>query len=158
MDLAELNLTSEQLDAVQKYAQSEADKVRTEKTKTIKELESKIPVVEAQKSEAEIMLEKRIKELEDKQIEYAKQEQSQSFRKKLKEEGLDEELADYFKDDADMTKVKGILGKALLDNSYKPEGHPSNQGITKADYQKMSYLDRVKLMKSNPALYSSLSK
>ena len=43
MELKELNLTEEQLEGVNKIIQSETDKVRTEYSKKIKDLESKLP-------------------------------------------------------------------------------------------------------------------
>jgi hypothetical protein len=42
MDIKELGLTAEQLDAVQKYAQSEADKVRTNSSKQLKDVNEEL--------------------------------------------------------------------------------------------------------------------
>lgn len=42
MELTELNLTEEQLTAVQKYAQSEADKVRTKYSQDLKDAQAEL--------------------------------------------------------------------------------------------------------------------
>ncbi|MGU8429467.1 hypothetical protein ACV3N5_14715, partial [Clostridium perfringens] len=59
--LEELNLSEEQLEGVQKYLQSEGDKIRGKYSKQIKELESKLP---KEKTEEELAFEKRVAELE----------------------------------------------------------------------------------------------
>jgi hypothetical protein len=41
--------------------------------------------------------------------------------------------------------------------SFKPETHKSNQGITKEDFKKMNYQERVALSESNPTLFDALS-
>ena len=53
--LEELNLSEEQLEGVQKYIQSEGDKIRGKYSKQIKELESKLP---KEKTEEELAFEK----------------------------------------------------------------------------------------------------
>ena len=67
MELNELNLTEEQLANVQKYVQSETDKVRTKYSQDLRtaneELAKYKPV---EKSETEKALEARLKALEDK--------------------------------------------------------------------------------------------
>ena len=155
MDLKELNLTEEQLASVQKYVQSETDKVRTDysqKLRTANEELAKYKPVE--KSEQEKSLEARIKALEDKEAELNAKERSQQITSKLKAKGLPTELATLL----NVEKVGVALGNYFLNSNYKPESHASFKGVTKEQFRKMSYNEKAKLYSENPELYKRLSK
>ena len=92
--LEELNLTTEQLEGVQKYVQKETDKVRTKYTKQIKDLESKVP---RELTEEEKAFEKRVKDLETKEKELARKEMLTNAKGILTGKGLDVQLADFIK-------------------------------------------------------------
>jgi hypothetical protein len=162
MNLNELNLSEEQLVAVQKFVQSETDKVRTDysqKLRTVNDELSKYKPVE--KSESEKALEQRLKALEDREAELAAKERSQQIASKFKAKGLPEELAHYLaigeNIDEDVEKVGAALGNYFLNANYKPESHASNKGITREQFSKMSYMERSKLYKENPELYKMLT-
>lgn len=163
MELTEMNLTEEQLTMVQKFVQSETDKVRTKYSAELKtandELAKYKPV---EKSETEKALEARLKALEDKEAELNAKERSQTIASKLKERGLPEELASLItvgEDiDADVEKVGTALGNYFLNSNYKPESHANNKGTTKEQFKRMSYMERTKLFQENPELYKMLSK
>lgn len=163
MELNEMNLTEEQLTMVQKYVQSETDKVRTKYSQDLKtaneELAKYKPV---EKSETEKALEARLKALEDKEAELNAKERSQMIASKFKEKGLPEELASFINIgeniDEDVEKVGTALGSYFLNANYKPESHANNKGLTKEQFKRMSYMERAKLFQENPELYKMLSK
>ena len=163
MELNEMNLTEEQLTMVQKYVQSETDKVRTKYSQDLKtaneELAKYKPV---EKSETEKALEARLKALEDKEAELNAKERSQMIASKFKEKGLPEELASFINIgeniDEDVEKVGTALGSYFLNANYKPESHANNKGITKEQFKSMSYMERTKLFQENPELFNALAK
>lgn len=161
MDIKELGLTAEQLDAVQKYAQSEADKVRTNYSKQLKDVNEELNKYKPkEKTEEEKSLEARIKALEDREAEISKKERQVQVKGKLEELGLPTGLADYlnFKNDEDIEKVGGELAKYFLENGSKPTNHAKSQPVTRDQFKKMSYVQRAQLYNENPELYKALSK
>ena len=92
MELKELNLTEEQLQGVQKILQSETDKVRTEYSKKIKDLESKLP---KEMTPEEKAFNERVKALEEREKAIAEKEYMSTVQGKLKDKGLNEQLAQY---------------------------------------------------------------
>lgn len=150
---------------VTKRVQSETDKVRTEYSKKIKELESKIGELSpVQKSEAEIELEKRLKVLEDKEKEVQLKEKELSISNKLNEKGLPKELSKYLNlglEDVETSieDLSKLFNSSNINNSFIPNNHKSNQAtITKEDFKKMGYTEKMKLYKENKTLYDLLSK
>jgi hypothetical protein len=157
MELTELNLSTEQLESVQAILQSEGDKIRTKYNKEIKELKEKLPI---EKTEQEIALEERLKAIEEKEKALEKQEQLNGLSKQLSEKGLNGELAKYLNVNED-TQLDEIFNLIMGDNSnsYKPSNHTSaNGGITKSDFNNMSYGERLNLYNSDKELYDILSK
>lgn len=162
MELNELNLSEEQLASVQKYVQSETDKVRTDYSKKLKtandELAKYKPV---EKSETEKALDERIKALEAKEAELNAKERNQQIASKLKAKGLPEEFAQFItvgEDiDSDIEKVGTALGNYFLNANFRPESHASNKGTTKEQFKRMSYMERAKLFRENPELYKMLA-
>ena len=161
MDINELGLTAEQLEAVQKYAQSEADKVRTNYSKQLKDANEELSKYKPkEKTEEEKSIEARLKALEDREAELNKKERQVQVKGKLEELGLPTGLAEYlnFKDDEDIEKVGGELAKYFLENGNKPTNHAKSQPVTKEQFKKMSYVQRAQLYNENPELYKALSK
>lgn len=180
MELNELNLTEEQLKGVQDYVQSslqsEGDKIRTKYSKitsdyenqikglneTITDLKGKLPV---EKTETEIELEKRLKAIEDREKELNRKEKYNNLTSTLTNKGLNGELAKYLNIDGIEegetleTYIDGlveVIGKTK--NTFKPVNHNKSTNITKEDFKKMGYMDRMKLYKENNELYNLLSK
>ena len=161
MNINELGLTAEQLEAVQKFAQSEADKVRTSYSKQLKDANDELNKYKPkEKTEDEKNLEARIKALEDREAEISKKERQVQVKDKLEELGLPTGLADYlnFKDDEDIEKVGSQLAQYFLENGNKPTNHAKSQPVTKDQFRKMSYVQRAQLFNENPELYKALSK
>lgn len=157
MEIQELGLSTEQLSGVQAILQSEGDKIRTKYNKEIKELKEKLPV---EKTEAEIALEERLKVLEDKEKAIAKQEQLNQLSKQLSDKGINGELAKYLNvgEETNLDEIfKMIIGDGK--STYKPSNHQNaNGGVTKEQFNNMTYAERVNLYNSDVELYNALSK
>ncbi|HIW21850.1 MAG TPA: DUF4355 domain-containing protein [Candidatus Dorea intestinavium] len=163
MELNELNLSEEQLGLVQKFVQSETDKVRTDyslKLKTANDELAKFKPVE--KSDKEQELELKEKALLQKEQELANIEHSYQVANKLSEKGLPKEFAKYLNlgDDADKTldEVSTLLNGIILNQSNKPASHTKQQAVNKSQFKEMSYAERMNLLSTNPELYKQLSK
>lgn len=162
MNIEELGLEGDVLEGVKKLIQGEGDRVRTEYTTKLKELQAKLP---KEKSKEEITLESRLKTLEDKENELNKRERLNKVSSKLKEKGLNEELSKYLnigdiEGDGlntyldDVVKVLGVGS-----NAYKPSNHAtSTSAITKEQFKNMDYTERTNLYTTNKTLYDQLSK
>ena len=110
----------------------------------IKELEEKMSKYEAEKAEA-LMLE--------------------TNRNKLKESGLNTDLAKYIKTDSDIDFFKNLINDSvkaevknkLGNSSYRPpvvDNHSST--ITKEQFNRMGYKERLNLYNENKELYEKL--
>ena len=115
MDIKELNLSDEQMALVQKYVQSETDKVRTDYSQKLKTANDELAQYKPkEKSDAEKALEERITALENREKELASKEKAMTIANKLKEKGIPTELAKYLSvgDDVDDTveKVGALFG------------------------------------------------
>ena len=143
-----------------KKIQGEGDRVRTEYSKKVKELEAKIKeLTPVKKTEAEIDFENRLAALEAR-------EKKAALLDSLTENGISHEFADYFRSDADIAGFSKIY-KAAIDsevqkkvqvNGYVPDGHKAGTSITKDDFAKMNMTQKEKLYAENPELYKSLTK
>lgn len=160
MELKELNLTEEQLQGVQKILQSETDKVRTEYSKKIKDLESKLP---KEMTPEEKAFNERVKALEEREKAIAEKEYMSTVQGKLKDKGLNEQLAQYLnvKEVEDLETyiedIAKVIGSQMQE--YKPRGHEGNSTkVTKEQFSKMNYIERMNLFENNRALYDALSK
>lgn len=159
--LEELNLTTEQMEVVNKAIQSETDKVRTEYSKKIKDLEGKLP---KELSADEKALQERIKAFEEKEKALQEKELKTNFQAKLKDKGLSEQLADYLNiqgvEDLEtyITDIVKVIN-VQLDDGYKPKDHEKqNSKITKEQFNNMNYVERMNLYNTNKTLYDVLSK
>lgn len=142
-----------------KKIQGEADRVRTEYSKKVKELEAKIKeLTPIQKTEAEIDFENRLATLEAK-------EKKMALLDSLSANGISHEFADYFKSDVDVEAFSKIY-KSVIDsevqkkvqaNGYVPDGHKSGTSVTKDDFAKMDMTQKEQLFTENPELYKTLT-
>lgn len=156
MDLETLNLTEEQMASVQKLIQSETDKVRTDYSKKLKDVNNELAQYKPKEiSEEEKALSDRIKALEDREKELMNKEAKIEIEKKLTDKGLPTSFSNFLKDDESIDAVSNYIFNS---STNIPSGHAKNAGISKSDYKQMSYSQRVKLMQTNPALYTALSK
>lgn len=164
MDIKEINgLTEEQIELVQKLVQSETDKVRTDYSTKLKGVNEELAKYKPkEKSETEKALEERVKAIEDREKEIANKERSMLIAEKLKSKGLPAELGTYLNIgenlDEDIEKVGNTLGSYFLGSGNKPSTHHTNKGVTKAQFQQMSYSERAKLFQENNELYKALSR
>jgi len=157
---AEITMTQADYDkAIQSAAQSSADKVRTEYSKKLKDLQAKIP---PEKTPAELEFEKRIAAIETREKEATEREKLLGIQAALSEKGLDKGLADYLKSDADTEKfvaaVEAVVEKARASEGFVPKKHNPNPGITKEQWKKMDYSEKMKIFEEHPDLAESLSK
>ena len=163
MELTEMNLTDEQLANVQKYVQSHEDRIRTDYSKRLKDANDELAKYKpVEKSDAEKALEDRISALEAKEKELASKEKAMTIANKLKEKELPVDLAKFLNvgEDIDATieELGTVFGNYFLEGSNTPTNHNTNKGITKADFKKMSYIERSKLFQENPQLFEILNK
>ena len=127
---------------VQGLLQSECDKIRTEYSKKLKTAEAERDALKpVEKSQAELDLEKRAAEL-------SKRERVLACR----EAGLAPELADLLRDDADLSKLSELLAAG---QGYEPTGHKKDSGLTREQFQAMSYSEQAELYAQNPNIFES---
>jgi hypothetical protein len=161
MNINELGLTEEQLASVQKYVQSETDKVRTDYSQKLRTANDELNKYKPkEKTQEELDLETRIRNLEQKEAELSAKEKNVRIKSKLEEKGLPVALADYLRleNDEDIDKVGGELANYFLNNGVKPTNHAKSQPVTREQFRKMSYAQRAQLYQDNPELYKVLSK
>ena len=164
MELNEITgLTEEQIEQVKRYAQGCEDRIRTDYSRQLKDVRAELDKYKpVEKSETEKDLEARLSKIEAKEKELAAKERQMTISTKLKEKGLPSDLAQYLNIGEDIDKsidgVNTVLASAILNNGNKPTTHTTNQGVTKADFRKMSYGERAKLFQTNPELYKLLAK
>ncbi|NFG97880.1 DUF4355 domain-containing protein [Clostridium sporogenes] len=151
---------------LQKKLQSETDKVRTEYSKKIKQMEEELKELRPkEKSESEIELENRVQALEQKEKEVQAKERLLNINNKLVEKGLPQGLTKFLNveglEDVEtsLNELKEIFNNNALNNSFKPQKHNSSkEAISKEQFNKMSYMERQKLYETNQELYNKLSK
>lgn len=155
-------LSPEEFTELEKYIQSETDKVRTKYSQEKKALEEELLKYKPKdKTDAEKALEAKIKELQDKENALLQKEREYKLQETLQANNLPKELAKYLNGDDIETiskEVGAILNQHLLNNGFKPNNHKSTETtITKEKFKKMSYSEREKLFNENPELYKRLS-
>ena len=129
--------------AVDKTIQSENDKIRTEYSKKVKELEKFKPI---EQTSEQIELANLKKELAD-----------TKFSKSLKDFGVEDSLSKYLKSDIDVEEF-GNFYKGFKQNQqdFVPSLNMSDTSITKEQFKKMGITEKTKLYESNPELYNQL--
>lgn len=163
MKLEDLKIEDKELlQNVEKLIQSETDKVRTEYSKKIKELEAKVP---NEMSDTEKALSDRLKAIEDREKELAKKELQTNASNLLKNKGLNTELSKYINLDGveDLETYIGEIAQVVGNQAkqgkkFIPSPHQGSKGITKEDFKKMNYNEKVALYNADRELYESLSK
>ena len=106
-------------------------------------------------------------QLEQMKLEKAKAELLEANRNKLKGQGLDTSLAKYIENDDDIAFFKDLIVNSVqagikekLGNSnYKPAASTGDvNSITKEQFNKMNYTEKLKLYNTNKELYDELNK
>lgn len=158
INIDELNLSDEQKESVQKLIQSAEDRVRTDYSKKLKDANDEIAKYKpVEKSDAEKALEERIAALESKEAELSKKEKDLQLQNKLKERGLDPNLASYLNLGEDEEAALNDISGYFLGTSTVPSGHTESKGITKKEFAKMDYNQRMRIYQENPTLYKALT-
>ena len=143
-----------------KQIQSAADKVRTEYSKRLKDLEAKIKeLTPVEKSAQDLDYEQRLAALEAREAKIA-------MRDNLTANGIDDSLSDYLSANADIEAFakayKDVIEKEVVQriqaNGYMPSDHKAGQQITPEEFAKMGMAAKEKLFAENPDLYRSLVK
>ena len=111
----------------------------------------------------------KIKELEEKMAKYeaekAESLRLETNRNKLKENGMNTDLARFIKEDSDIDFFKNLINDSvktevkqkLGHSSYKPPVVDNNLNtITKEQFNKMGYKERLNLYNTNKELYEKL--
>lgn len=111
----------------------------------------------------------KIKELEEKMAKYEAEKAEalrlETNRSKLKESGLNTDLARFIKEDSDIDFFKNLINNSvkteiqqkLGKSSYKPPVVDNNLNtITKEQFNKMGYKERLNLYNTNKELYEKL--
>ena len=148
-------------DEVTKKIKSAEDELHKKYSKQIEDLEAQIKKLSpAEKSEAELELEKRIAALEASEKDIADREKKIAVQEKLSANGLDKGLADYLKDDADIdalsSLVDGILKGRMKENGYKPVDHSSDDKVTPEEFAKWPYSKKAEFAERHPEAYKRL--
>lgn len=149
-----------------KKIQSAEDRVRTKYIKKIKALEEQLKELKPKELSAEEKaLQDKLQALEQREKEIARREMELKVCETLRKNGLDAQLSKYLNlqgvEDIEsyIQEIKAVLGSQLSTNTYKPNAHKGQtEGITKEQFNRMSYVDRLNLFKSNEELYRQLSK
>ena len=126
-----------------KFTQSEADRVRTEYSRKLKAVESERDALKpAEKTEQEKALEQREAELNRKERVFA-----------CKTAGVDPAFADLLRDDADLSK----LGELLKDGKgYQPGNHNGSTAMSRAEFEALPYSKQAELYTQNPKIFETL--
>lgn len=148
-------------DEVTKKIQKAEDELHKKYSKQIEDLEAQIKKLSpAEKSEAELELEKRIAALEASEKDIADRERKIAVQEKLSANGLDKGLADYLKDDADIdalsSLVDGIIKGRMKENGYKPVDHSSDDKVTPEEFAKWPYSKKAEFAERHPEAYKRL--
>jgi len=145
----ELQLSDEVIEKLNgvadKAIQSETDKVRTEYSKKVKELEQYKP---KEKSAEQIELEQLKSELAN-----------TKFQKSLNDIGVSDDLSKYLKSDIDIDEFKKFYeGFNKTNQDYVAKNHAKDTGMSKEQFKALSYAEKAKLYTENPSLYAQLKK
>ena len=139
------NLSDECIGELEKVLQSETDKVRTKYSAQLKELEQYKP---KEKTEEQLEFERTKNELAE-----------MKFKESIRNAGLDSEMAKYLKPDTDLEAFGKLLkGVEQTKQDYTPKNHSGDAGLTKDQFENMSYDQKAKLYSENPTLYAQLKR
>ena len=163
MKLEDLNIEDKELlENLKKVIQGAEDKVRTEYSKKIKELEGKLP---KKKSPEELSVEERLKTLEERERQADIRERKLNASNLLKDKGLDTKLSKYLSLDGVedletyINEIAEVVSAQSKVSSYNPKGHKSSGNtITKDQFKKMSLMEKQKLYETDKDTYLALTK
>ena len=138
----------------------------TENKEKVKDLKSDVPQKDSETELFKKELQDKLQALEQKEKEIARKEMELKLTETLNKNGLPQQLSKYLNiegvEDVEsyIKEVKEVLNIQLSNaNTYKPNAHKGQtEGITKEQFNKMSYVDRLNLFKTNEELYKQLSK
>ena len=138
-------LSDECIGELEKVLQSETHKVRTKYSAQLKELEQYKP---KEKTEEQLEFERTKNELAE-----------MKFKESIRNAGLDSEMAKYLKPDTDLEAFGKLLkGVEQTKQDYTPKNHSGDAGLTKDQFENMSYDQKAKLYSENPTLYAQLKR
>ena len=148
-------------DELAKKIKSAEDELHKKYSKQIEDLEAQIKKLSpVEKSEAEIEIEKRLEALEKSEKAVADRERKIAVQEKLSANGLNKELADYLKDNADVDKlhilVNDIVKERMKQNGYKPVEHSSDDKVTPEEFAKWPYSKKAEFAERHPEAYKRL--
>lgn len=137
------------------------DKVKAELSKQIRDLEAKVKELSpVKKTQAEIDVENRLAALEASEKALAERERKIAVQEKLSANGLDKEMSDYLKDDADVDKLSSLIDKVISlkmkANGYKPVDHSSGDKVTPEEFKKWTYSQKAEFAQKHPEAYARL--
>ena len=131
---------------IEEAIKAKASEGLTPEQKQLRELQEQLETMKAEKAKAELL---------------------EVNRNKLKGQGLDTSLAKYINNDDDITFFKELISNSVqagikekLGNSnYKPAASAGDvNSITKEQFNKMNYTEKLKLYNTNKELYDELNK
>ena len=165
MTIEELGLTEEQLKSVQKLIQSESDKVRTEYSNKIKDLQSNSKSIDDynELDNKYNSLTDELNSLREYKAQNEKTLRENKINTLLEQKGLSK-MAKYLNLDGvedietyinDMANELGSEQKSFIPNA---QNDSAKGNITKEDFKKMNYSERANLYNSNKELYDTLSR
>lgn len=148
-------------DDVAEKIKSAEDELHKKYSKQIEDLEAQIKKLSpVEKSEAEIEIEKRLEALEKSEKAVADRERKIAVQEKLSANGLNKELADYLKDNADVDKlhilVNDIVKERMKQNGYKPVDHSSDDKVTPEEFAKWPYSKKAEYAERHPEAFKRL--
>ena len=148
--LEDLKLDEEQMKAVELLIQSETDKVRTKYRRELESVKGQLSEFSDKQEEIEQM--RKSLEAEKSKLELSK---------KLKEKNIPAELSDFLVLGDDAENSLDVIAKAISQKSLEsvdaPSTHTRAAAMTREDFQKMGFLDRLKLRDESPILYAALN-
>ena len=165
MTIEELGLTEEQLKSVQKLIQSESDKVRTEYSNKIKDLQSNSKSIDDynELDNKYNSLTDELNSLREYKAQNEKTLRENKINTLLEQKGLSK-MAKYLNLDGvedietyinDMANELGSEQKYFIPNA---QNDSAKGNITKEDFKKMNYSERANLYNNNKELYDTLSR
>ena len=111
--------------------------MRTKYSAQLKELEQYKP---KEKTEEQLEFERTKNELAE-----------MKFKESIRNAGLDSEMAKYLKPDTDLEAFGKLLkGVEQTKQDYTPKNHSGDAGLTKDQFENMSYDQKAKLYSENP--------
>lgn len=138
------SLSDEAKTDIEKMVQGAEDRVRTDYSKQLKELEKFKPV---EKTDIEI-------ELESAKLQLKEYE----FKSNLNKLGVKDDLAKYLKSDINLEEFDEFYQTLAPKEkeSYIPKSHQKDTGMTKEEFRKLNISERTKLYNEQPELYAQM--